>query len=449
MKSILRLALILTAIAASSSLSGQSTPNPNWPRFRGPNGDGVAEDDPRLPLRWSRTQNLAWKTEIPGQGWSCPVVWDNRVFLTTVVSEKKTDKPKKGLYQGLGVRKPRSGRHAWQVYCLDLRSGDILWKRTVHAGEPAVPRHPKASYANETPATDGKRLYVLFGDLGLYCFDLDGKPLWSHKIEPKATLWDYGAAASPIVHEDRVIMVYDNQEESYIASYDAATGKQRWKRKRDEPSTWATPYIWKNPLRTELVVCGRNKNRAYDLQGNVLWEFNGLMSSLVIPSPFAKDGLLYLTSGYIGDPIRPVFAIKPGANGKWKLPENPADDEHIEWYLRKGGPYNASPIVYQGRYYTLFDRGFISCHDAKTGQEIYGKTRFAPGATFTASPWAYNGKLFCISEEGTTYVVEPGSRFQVLHQNKLDELTIATPAISQGRLLIRTYSSIYCFTNKP
>ncbi len=421
----------------------------NWARFRGPNADGVSADDPRLPDTWSKKDNVKWVADVPGWGLSCPVVWGDRVFLTTVVSDGEKPAPKKGLYLGQGVRKPEKGVHHWLVYCFDLKTGKELWKREAHAGEPKVPRHPKSGYAAETPTTDGKRLYVLFGDLGLYCYDLDGKPLWSHKIEPKKTFFDYGAAASPVVHDGQVLVLYDNQESSYLAAFDAATGKQRWRTDRDEKTTWATPFIWRNPLRTEIVTCGKRKNRSYDLSGKLLWELDGRMSNLVIPSPFAANGLLYLASGYVGDSKRPAMAVKPGAAGDVSLKDGETSNEFIAWFLPKGGPYNPSPLVYGKYYYTLYDFGFLTCHDAATGKEAYGKQRFPGGASFTASPWAYNGKLFFLSEDGKTYVVKAGPEFELLQTNDLDELCLATPAASQGHLLIRTASRLYCLTNRP
>jgi outer membrane protein assembly factor BamB len=343
------------------------------------------------------------------------------------------------------VRIPDKGVHHWMVYCFDLKTGRELWKHEAHFGEPKIPRHPKSTYASETPTTDGKRLYVLFGDVGLYCYDLNGKPLWSHAIEPKKTFFDYGTAASPVVHDGQVIMLYDNQEQSYLASFDAETGKQLWRTERDETSTWATPFIWKNELRTEIVTCGKRKNRSYDLSGKLLWEFDGRMSNLVIPSPFAAHGMLYISSGYFADKRRPVIAIKPGATGDISLKGTETSNKFIKWFQPKAGPYNPSPIVYGDYYYTLYDFGFITCHNAITGKEVYGRKRFS-GASFTASPWAYNGKLFFLSEDGKTYVVKAGQEFQLLHTNDIDDFCLSSPAVSQGNLLIRSASKLYCIT---
>ncbi len=417
----------------------------NSPRLRGVGGTAVYADDPRLADDWNKEKNVVWSADLPGLGWGSPVVWGDKVFVSTVVADDSdNDKPKAGLYLGQGVRDPAKGVHHWMVYCFDLNSGKELWKHEAHVGEPKVPRHPKSSYAAETPATDGERLYVLFGDVGLYCYDLDGKPLWNRPLEAKKTFMDYGAAASPVVHDGQVIVVYDNLEASWIASFDAKTGDENWRTPRDEERSWATPLVWKNDQRTEIVVNGKNKNRSYDLNGKLLWEFDGDMSSLVIPSPFAAHGMCYIASGYVGDSHRPTFAIKPGANGDIAPGGDFADSPHIAWYKPTASAYNTTQLVYGDFLYTLYDRGHLTCHNAKTGEMIYGKKRFTRGGSFTASPWAYNGKIFCLTENGLTYVMQAGPEYKVLGANPLDELTLACPAVVDGKLLIRTASKLYC-----
>jgi outer membrane protein assembly factor BamB len=416
----------------------------NWPRFRGADATGVVPDDSRLSDTWDQEKNVQWKATIPGWGWGSPIVWGNRVFVSAVHADEDYERPKGGLYQGGGRGEPPNTVHHWMVYCLNLASGELLWKHEAHTGKPQIPRHPKSTYAAETPTTDGKRLYVLFGDVGLYCYDFDGREIWEHPIEPKKTLLGYGAAASPVVQGQQVIVVYDNLEESYIAGIDSATGQTRWKTPRDEKSTWATPYVWEHDGMSEIVTAGKKENRSYSTDGQLLWHFNGRMSNLTIPSPFAVDGLLYITSGYFQDKDRPVFAVKPGAKGDITLGDGQTSNEYIQWSLEKMGPYNTSPIVYHGLYYTLLDRGMITCHDAKTGELIYDRTRFPEGASFTASPWAYNGKVFFLDEDGKTYVMPSGREFKIERTNPLDELCLSTPAISQGKLLIRTASQVYC-----
>ena len=443
----MRIAKGLICVATINACVGAVLADENWPRFRGADATGVAADNPGLPSEWDTEKNVTWSTEIPGWGWAQPIVWDGRVYVSSVLSDGDYEFPKKGLYLGRGRSEPPETLHHWLVYCLDLNSGDILWKREPITAKPNVPRHPKATYASETPTTDGKRLYVLFGDVGLFCYSFEGDLIWKQEIESKKTMYGYGAAASPIVHDDQVIMVYDNHESSYIAAYDTETGSENWRIDRDEKSTWATPFVWQNSIRTEIIVPGKKKNRSYDLKGNVNWTIAGPMSNLVIPSPFADSGLLYITSGYIGDKERPVYAIKPGMSGDIDFEDEDVDkQEFLEWYLPQAGPYNPTPILYRGLYYTLHDRGFVTCHDAKTGEEVYGKKRFAPGASFTASPWAYNGKLFFLSEDGETYVVKAGPEFELEGTNPLDEIAMASPAISGDKLLIRTGSKIYCLT---
>ena len=436
------------SVVAAALLFGQMAAygQHNWPRFRGANANGVAPDHKGLPLSWTTTENVNWVAKVPGWGWSCPVVWGNRVFLTTVVSDEENENPKKGLYLGQGVRNPAKGVHHWLVYCFDLDSGKVLWQHEAHMGQPKVPRHPKSTYAAETPTTDGERVYVLFGDLGIYCYDMTGKPLWSKLIEPKKTAQDYGAASSPVAHNGQVFVVYDNLEASWIAAFDAKTGDERWRAARDETHSWATPLVWQHELRTEVVVPGKNRNRSYSLDGKLLWEFDGKMSNLVIPSPFAAHGSCYISSGYIGDFHRPTFAIRPGGSGDLAPNGNLAESKFIAWYQGQASPYNTSQIVVGDYLYTLHDRGFLTCHDAKTGKEIYGRQRFSPGGSFTASPWAYKGRLFCLSEDGLTYMVKPGPEFEILGTNDLDELCLASPAITKDKLLIRTASKLYCLT---
>ncbi|HEX5735865.1 MAG TPA: PQQ-binding-like beta-propeller repeat protein [Blastocatellia bacterium] len=429
-------ALFLTLLALTTCFAGD-----NWPQFRGPKSMGVA-DDPRLPDRWSATENVAWKTDIPGVGWSSPVVWNNKIFVTSVLSKGEVEAPKKGLYFG-GERKASTDEHRWMVYCVDWKTGKILWEREAFKGVPPSSRHLKNSYASETPVTDGERVYVYFGNVGLFCYDMDGKPLWNKRWGPFKTRYGWGTAASPVLHKDRVYVVNDNDDQSFIIALDKKTGNQIWRVDRDEKSNWATPYIWENELRTEIITPGTMKVRSYDLNGKLLWELVG-MSSISIPTPFSKFGLVYITSGYVMDPLRPVYAIRPGASGDISLKEGERGNQHIAWFQPQAGPYNPTPVIYGDNYYTLLDRGFFTAHDAKTGKEIYGKQRIdAAAGAFTSSPWAYNGKIFCLSEDGDAYVIQAGPEYKLVGKNSLGEMCMATPAIAQGSLIIRTASRLY------
>ncbi|MFZ4985267.1 MAG: PQQ-binding-like beta-propeller repeat protein [Blastocatellia bacterium] len=417
----------------------------HWPQFRGPGATGVVED-PRLPDTWSATENIAWKTPVPGLGWSSPIVWGDRIFLTSVVKQGSTEAPRKGLYFG-GERYDLSKEdHRWMVYALDFRTGRIVWEREAFRGLVRASRHLKNSYASETPVTDGRYLYAYFGNLGLFCYDLKGTLVWKKDFEPHKTRFGWGTAASPVLHGDRLFILNDNDESSYLLALDKRTGRQLWRVEREAGTNWATPYVWENGQQTELIVPGTKAVRAYDLDGRQLWEFSG-MSSIVIPTPFSKFGLLYIASGYVGDQHRPVYAIRPGASGDISLREGETSNRHIAWYQRQAGPYNPSPIVYGDQYYTLLDRGFFTAHDARTGREIYGKQRIDLNAgAFTASPWAYNGRIFCLSEDGDTFVLQAGAEYKQLAKNSLGEMSMATPAIARGSLFIRTAANLYRIT---
>ena len=437
-KSLLALAFVVTV---GFSISGDTN---DWPRFRGLSA-GVADDDPALPDTWSPTENVVWKIDIPGIGWSSPVVWGDHVFLTTVANTAQQEPPKPGFY--LGDWPASTAPHRWVVYDVDFTTGKIRWEREVNSGiPPARPKHLKNSYASETPVTDGERAYFYFGNAGLFAFDLAGRPLWSQKAGPFKTRNNWGSAGSPVLHGDRVYVLNDNDDQSFLAAFDKRTGAEIWRVNRAEGTNWSTPFVWENEQRTEIVTSGSDRVRSYDLAGKLLWELSG-MSTISIPTPFARHGLLYISSGYIGDALRPAYAIRPGASGDISLKGDETTNAHVVWSSRTGAPYNPTPIVYGDYYYTLFDRGFFTNHDARTGKEIYSRQRITADASgFTASPWAYNGRIFAMSEDGDTYVIQAGTEFKVLGKNSLNEMTLATPAVARGSLIVRTASKLYRFT---
>jgi len=409
-----------------------------WPQFRGPQSSGVSSAA-GLPDAWSITENVRWKTAIVGQGWSSPIVWGNRVFVTSAVQEEgKPEAVKKGLYL-FGDRPTPKTPHRWMVYCLDAQTGKILWERQAGRKVPEYGRHLKNSFASETPVTDGQRVYAYFGSLGLFCYDFDGKPLWSRSWGDLPTRFNWGSAASPVLHGDRVYVVNDNERQSFLVAVDKLSGKEVWRVDRDEKSNWATPLVWESGLRTEIVTPGTRKVRSYSLEGKLLWELGG-MSSITIPTPCAGHGLLYLSSGYVGDRRRPVFAVRGGASGDISLKGEETSNQYVAWCQRMAGPYNPSPLLYGEHLYVLYDRGELACYDARTGREVYGRTRIAPQArAFTASPWAYDGKVFCLSEDGDTFVIQAGAPgLKLLRTNPVGALCLATPAIAGGSLILRT-----------
>ena len=416
----------------------------HWPQFRGPNSAGISTNL-NLPDRWSATLNVAWKADSPGRSWSSPIIWGDRVFLTAVVTAGETEAPKKGLYFGGERPQPSTSEHLWKVLCLDLTTGKVLWEKTVHKGAPKTPIHLKNSYGAETPVTDGERVYALFGSVGIFALTLDGQEVWSKSLEPRKTRNGWGGATSPIVSHGKLFVVDDNDTKAEAFALDAATGRELWRVERAEKSNWATPFIWENRQRTELVTCGSRAVRSYDLDGNLLWSLRG-MSSIAIPTPFAGGGLLFVSSGYVGDKLRPMYAIRAGATGDISLKPGETNSEFIAWSDPVGAPYNPSPLFYEGRLYVLFDRGLLSCRDAKTGTILYDRERLPNGMAFTSSPWAAGGKIFCLNEDGVCFVVRAGDKFELLHTNKLsdDDMCMATPAMAGNRLLIRTSARLYC-----
>ena len=436
--------VLIAAIFLTVTMSSQISADDRWPQFRGPGSRGVS-DESGLPTRWSTTENVAWVADVPGLGWSSPIVWDGTVYVTTVVSSQPVEEPLGGLYRGRETWSPSQAEHRWLVYAFDVATGAVKWEREVHRGTPARGNHLKNTLASETPVTDGQSVYVYFGNVGVFSLDRNGTVQWSHEIDASDTRLGWGTAASPVLHRDRLYIVNDNDDQSYLFAISTETGAEVWRTVRDEETNWSTPYVWENELRTEIVTTGTDKVRSYDLDGNQLWELTG-MSSITVPTPFSEFGLLYISSGYIGDQARPVFAVRPGASGDISLGNAESSNEFIVWSQPQAAPYNTSPIIYGDYYYTLLDRGFFTCHDARTGEEVYGRERLDVGAAFTSSPWAYDGRVFVLSEDGDTYVIRAGPEFEIIGRNPLDEFSMATPAIAHGSLFIRTASKLYRIT---
>ncbi|MGC4047118.1 MAG: PQQ-binding-like beta-propeller repeat protein [Armatimonas sp.] len=286
-------------------------------------------------------------------------------------------------------------------------------------------RHRKNSFTSETPVTDGKYVYIYIANLGVWAYDLAGKQVWKTPVEVNPIYLDFGTGSSPVLAGGQLVILSDNQKQQYIAAFDTKTGKQLWRTNREVGppqfrSGWATPFVWKHALRTEIVTVGPVVAVSYDLAGKELWRLSG-MSPAPIPTPFAYDGLLYIDGGR----GRPLFAVKPGATGDISLSRSVDSNEFVAWSQARGGTYLPSPVAYQGGIYVLAETGMLSRFDAKTGKQTY-KERLGAG-NFTTSPWAYNGKIFCLSEEGVTFVVTAGENFKVLHTNQLDEMAQATP----------------------
>jgi outer membrane protein assembly factor BamB len=418
-----------------------------WPSFRGPNASGVADGQGAV-LEWdvATGRNVRWKTPIPGIAVSSPIVWGERVFLTTAVGKDADKTFRTGLY---GDVKPIDDLtpHTWRVYAVDRRSGAILWQRDVFTGEPKVKRHPKSSQANSTPATDGTHVVAVFGSIGmLTCFDVNGKLLWTRDIGVIDNGWffdptyQWGHSSSPVIYRSSVIVQVDQQKGSYLAAFDLATGKPVWKAERpDEISTWGTPTLLTGPNGDELVTNG-TKVRAYDpATGKLLWTL-GPNSEITVGTPVAGTGVVYVTGGY--PPVRPVYAVKAGASGDISLPKGQTAGGPIAWSNDREGTYIPTPLVYRDMLYTLNSNGILTAYNATSGERLY-RARVGGGGAFSASPVAADGRLYFANEDGDVFVVQAGPTYIELGKRSMNEVIMATPAISDGVMLIRTLGHLY------
>lgn len=420
----------------------------NWPGWRGPGGLGISSEK-GIPVQWDLSKNLRWKADLPGVGHASPIVWGNRVFVTTAVSSDPTQETfRKGLYFGGERKKPDEAEYAWELLCFDRDSGKLLWKQTAIRKKPDSARHMKNSYASHTPVTDGKYVYAFFGDAGLFCYDFEGKRVWSRDFGVFKMRYDWGTASSPILYRDRLFLNCDQEGPgSFLIALEKKSGKTLWKVERDEAASWSTPYISLQGKRPELVVNATRAIRAYDPDdGKLLWECRRLSSSIAIPSPVAAHGLIYVSSGYVGDRLRPLVAFRPGGSGDLSLKEGETESAYIAWRQPQSGPYNPSPVVYGDYVYVIYDGGFIACYEAKTGKEVYAKRRIDVGALFTSSPVAVDGRLYCLSEDGDMYVLKAGPEYELLAKNSLGEVCMASPAISDGKMFIRAFKHLLCIS---
>jgi outer membrane protein assembly factor BamB len=441
-----------------------------WPQFRGPDSNPVGTHA-RLAEHWSKTENVEWSQEIPGRGWSSPIVTGGKVYVTTVLTDGKSKVPQIGTEysneyvaemqkQGLpmdqivervtarDIELPNEVTLHYLVYCLNLKSGKVEWKNEFFTGKPPGGRHRKNSFTSESPVTDGKFVYVYVANLGLWAFDLKGKLAWTTPLETNPIYLDFGTGSSPALAGNLLVIVNDNEKQQFIAAFDKKTGKQVWRTNRvigpeGRRSAWVTPFVWHHALRTEIVAVGPGEVVSYDLNGKELWRMSG-MSGSPIPTPFAYEGFLYIDGGRGAL----LVAVRPGATGDISLKEGQTANLFVVWSQKRAGTYLPSAVAYQGAIYVLTETGILSRFDSRTGTQTY-KTRIDPRATaFTTSPWIYNGKLFCLSEEGQTFVIATGEKFELLHVNELDDMAQASPAIVGDRLLIRTEQRLYSIRRK-
>ncbi len=414
----------------------------NWHQWRGPDGNGVSSTaDP--PLRWSEDANVRWKVPVEGRGSSTPIVWESRIYLLTAVDTEKVDpslpRPEDQPKRVFGITYPNT-EHEFVVLCLDRATGDTIWRRSAARKIPHEGHHGDNDFASASPTTDGERLYCWFGSAGFYCYDLDGKEIWERdlgKVYMEASL---GEGCSPVVYGDRVIVVRDQQRQSYIQILDAKTGDPVWRKDRDEPGAWATPIVVEHDGTRQVITAASNRVRSYDLRdGRVIWECGGLTGN-VIPSPVFDSGLVFCMSGYQGSSL---LALPISAIG------DITGTGAVAWRKSRGTPYVPSPLLYEGRlYFNQSNRAIWSCLEAKTGRTVLERTRLPELANVYASPVAADGRIYVTGRNGTTLVLEHAREFKVLATNALDDTVDASLALAGREVFLRGRKFLYCIAGR-
>jgi outer membrane protein assembly factor BamB len=439
-------------LSGASWLRAAGSPSPHWPQFRGAQARGIAEGFD-TPGRWNidTAENLRWQTTIPGLAHSCPIIWGERVFVTTATQEGEATL-KVGLY-GDVVPVDEPVQHRWRLLCLDKSSGRILWQTNAYEAIPRIKRHPKASHCNSTPATDGQRIVTLFGSEGLFCFDTNGVFLWKKDLGLLDSGWfrdataQWGFGSSPVIDGDRVIVQCDVQTNSFLAAFALADGRELWRVVRNDVPTWSTPTIDRSAGRPQILINGWRHSGGYDLAtGQELWKLKG-GGDIPVPTPVVAHGLVYLTSAH--GRFSPITAIRLSASGDITPAEVGATNAHIAWSQARGGNYMQTPIVVGDLLYGCTDAGILSCWDSRTGRTHYRERVGGGGQGFTASPVAADGKLYITSETGKIFVVGINSQFSVIATNTLGETCMATPALSEGTIFFRTRTKLIAVGKKP
>ena len=415
----------------------------DWPRWRGPNNDGMARGD--APVEWSDTKNIAWKASIPGRGHSSPIIWGGKIFLTTAVPTGKAPAadaaPQQGRGRGAGGGAGAGQEHRFVVLALDRQTGKVIWERVAKVATPHEGYHNRyGSFASNTPVTDGRYLYAFFGSRGIYCYDLDGKLIWQKDFPPMKMRLQFGEGSPTVLDGDALYLKFDQEEGSYMLALDKRTGKELWRADRDEQSSWSPPLVITHNGRKQLIVSATTAVRSYDpATGKVIWETSGLGSN-VIPAPVTHNGFVYVMSGH-REPN--LLAIRLGREG------NLTGTDAIAWTNQRANSYSASPVLYDKKLYFVTDNGTISCLDAITGQPYYQQHRLPKPYTLKASPVGANGRLYVSTEDGDVVVIRMGEKYEALATNTLaDQMFIATPAIAGGSIYLRGQNTLFCIRNQ-
>jgi outer membrane protein assembly factor BamB len=424
----------------------------NWPAFRGLGAAGTAQGSPVIEWNAKDGTNILWKTPIPGRAHSSPIIWGNRVFVTTAVAAKPEGEFRNGLYGDVDSVKIETS-YDWRMYALDRKTGEVLWHHIATEGMPRASHHIKATQANATPVTDGRRVVAILGSEGLYAWDLEGKLLWQRDLGVLSVGWFYdstyewGHSSSPILYQNTVIVQVDRHGDPFIAAYSLADGKQVWRADRDSLPSYSTPTLLEGKGGPELITNGSPFIRAYDPRnGKELWHL-GPNSELVVGTPVTGQGMAFITGGYT--PIRPIYAVRPGGKGDITLADGVGSSQHIVWKTDNGGTYMPTPLIYGDHLYMTNNAGIVTCYNARTGERLY-RDRIAGrgGVAMSASPVAADGRIYWVSEDGDGYVAKAGREFELLATNPLDEIVMASPAISGDILFIRSLRHVFAI-GKP
>ncbi len=438
-------ALLLAAILAAAPPASDpaSDVEGGWPAWRGPSRDGSAPAG-NPPIEWSEEKNVRWKKAVPGLGLSSPIVWGERLFLTTAVSTGERVEHPPSPVRGEKAPAPVRGDGvvpdevlSYEVHALDRGDGATLWTRSVLREAPHEGRHPDGTWASGSPVTDGEVLIAFFGSRGLYAFDLDGKELWNRDFGDMRTRLGFGEGSSPALHGDRVFVIWDHEDDSFIVALDKNSGEEIWRRDRDEMSAWTTPLVVEHGGRTQVITSATNRVRAYDAEtGAPIWDTTG-MTLNAIPSPVYSDGVVYLTSGFRGSKLLAVRL--DGAAG------DITGTDQVVWSVDRDTPYVPSPLLHDGViYFTKVNRGILSAYDAKTGEALYANQRLGAVRNIYASPVAVGDRVYFASRDGEFLVAKTGPTFEVLAESELDDRFDASPAIVGDEIYLRGRSNLYC-----
>jgi outer membrane protein assembly factor BamB len=445
---LLSLIALATVVPAIDSAGADPA---HWPQWRGPFFNGVART--AAPIEFGDTKNIKWKIAIPGRGFSTPVIWGDRIFLTTAVPTGKVAQPAPELEQSRnpGGRGPRGGgpgggagageEHKFVVMCLDRKTGKTLWERVARVATPHEGYHQQyGSFASNAPVTDGSHLYASFGSRGIYCYDLDGKLIWEKDLGVQMRIrLQFGEGAAPALYGNLLIHPYDHESGSFVVALDKRDGKEVWRENRDESSAWSTPLIADFKGKKQVVISATKKVRAYNLEdGKPIWECAGLGAN-VIPHPAQYNDTVLVMSGYVAPKL---MAIRLGREGDL------TGGDAVVWSQTRGMSYTPSPVLYDNKYYALTDNGMLSCFNAATGEPYYQQQRLPQADSFKASPVGAGGNLYLASEGGVITVVKMGEKFEVVATNTLaDQMFVASPVVAEGEMFLRSKTHLFCVSD--